>query len=308
MKADIMAGDQWKLVDYAEGEAMNFLTKEWYEQCQHMGLHFGKRAHRGARLYDEELYGRLYKRKEKAFVQMEREMYDSDPRHMLEQDGAYMIPLHQVLNEEQPREEDLLRFEMPPEQKEHIHQLIAAFDVRPPFDEEGSKAEFRTRHEWECSYAFSPLPASLSSRIADKRLFALGYCTKDILLELKKLGKENELQVRRTMDAYTRARQSQNIPESIDRSFQFHDCKVIELTKGRDIVMRLDTDGGFTNLNKITFQCAEIIKQDEPVEGRHWLYEELYQTDEGYEAHMLFSGKMGTDLIIRCANIVIEQE
>jgi hypothetical protein len=63
---------------------MKYLTKEWYELCQQMGLHFGMRVHNGAEGYDEALYLRLYKRKEKEFIKMQREVYDVDPRFMLE--------------------------------------------------------------------------------------------------------------------------------------------------------------------------------------------------------------------------------
>ncbi|MHA7966954.1 DUF4085 family protein [Paenibacillus sp. CAU 1782] len=287
---------------------MKYLTKEWYEQCQQMGLHFGKRCHKGAYIHDEELYRRLYKRKEKAFVQFEREMYDSDPRSMLEHDGTPMVPLSKVLNGEEVNEEDLIVFQMPPEQREHIQKLIEAYDVRPPFDKAGSQAEFSSRHERECEGAFHPLPAELSSRIADRRLFALGYCTKEVLRELKRLSQENEWQVRKVMDECRNARQGEDVPDSIAHSFGFHDCKVTGLAVGQNIVMRLDTDGGFTNLNKVTFKDAQIIKQDQFIEGSHWLYEELYKVDGGYEAHMLFSGKRMADLIIRCSDIVAEQE
>ncbi|OBR64125.1 hypothetical protein A7K91_16025 [Paenibacillus oryzae] len=287
---------------------MRYLTKEWYEQCQQTGLHFGKRSHKGAYIHDDELYRRLYKRKEKAFVQLEREMYDIDPRYMLKQDGAPLVPLSKVLNGEEISEADLIVFEMPPEQREHIHQLIAAFDVRPPFDESGSQAEFRSRHEWQCESAFHSLPAELSSRIADKRLFALGYCTNEILTELKKLSKENERKIRRVMDECNKVRQGEDIPDSIAHTFGFHDCKVTELVVNKNIVMRLDTKGGFTSLNKVTFKDAQIIKQDQYIEGSHWLYEELYKVDSGYEAHMLFSGEKMADLIIRCSDIVMEQE
>ena len=54
---------------------MKYLTKEWYELCQQTGLHFGMRVHNGAEGYDEALYLRLYKRKEKEFVKMQREAY-----------------------------------------------------------------------------------------------------------------------------------------------------------------------------------------------------------------------------------------
>lgn len=73
--------------------------------------------------------------------------------------------------------------------------------------------------------------------------------------------------------------------------------------------MRLDNEGGFTNFNKITFEAVdEIIGQDERIVDSCWIYEELYRTDSGYEAHILFHGEGMPELIIRCADIVVEQE
>lgn len=39
-----------------------------------------------------------------------------------------------------------------------------------------------------------------------------------------------------------------------------------------------------------------------------WLYSELYQTEGGYEAHMLFQGEDMAELIIRCKDIVIAKD
>ncbi|UUZ87205.1 DUF4085 domain-containing protein [Paenibacillus sp. P26] len=91
--------------------------------------------------------------------------------------------------------------------------------------------------------------------------------------------------------------------------FRFHDCRVTELVSGKQIVMKLDTQGGFTNTNKITFDAVdEIVRQDEHIVGDYWIYDELYRTDCGYEVHILFSGEGMPELIIRCADIVAEQE
>lgn len=45
----------------------------------------------GAAVYDEALYLRLYKRKEKEFVTMQHQVYDVDPRFMLEDDGCTLV-------------------------------------------------------------------------------------------------------------------------------------------------------------------------------------------------------------------------
>jgi len=57
----------------------------------------------------------------------------------------------------------------------------------------------------------------------------------------------------------------------------------------KDIVMHLDTSGGFTDFNTI---APEILKQEESLVGRTWLYEVLYQTE----------------LIICCNDIIVEEK
>jgi len=58
---------------------MKYLTKEWYETCQQTGLHFGLRVHSGTYEWNEDLFQRLYKRKEKEHIKQEREIYDIIP-------------------------------------------------------------------------------------------------------------------------------------------------------------------------------------------------------------------------------------
>ena len=72
--------------------------------------------------------------------------------------------------------------------------------------------------------------------------------------------------------------------------------------------MRLDTRGGFTNFNMITFATSEIIKQEGHIVGSTWLYEELYRMENGYEAHILFAGEEMPEFIIRCNDIIIEEK
>lgn len=289
---------------------MKYLTKEWYESCQRTGLHFGMRVHKSTYVRDEALYLRLYKRKEKEFISQECSVYDVDPRFMLKQDGAQFVVLDKwSLDGDEISEEDTMVYHMSSEERARIQQLIAAYDARTPFDEVKCKEEFSEIQEWRYKEAFYKLPDELSSHIADMRVFALGYCTREVLLELKQLSKENEKHMMLVMDEYRQAQQAENIPEHIRSQLHFHDCRVTELTSDKQIVMRLDTEGGFTNNNKVTFDAVdEIIRQDEHIVGSHWIYDELYRTDCGYEVHILFSGEVMPELIIRCADIVVEQE
>lgn len=104
------------------------------------------------------------------------------------------------------------------------------------------------------------------------------------------------------------AQQAEEIPHNIKEEFGFHDCKVTELIVDRDIIMRFDIKGGFTDKNKITFVSSEIIKDDKFIVGSVWIYDELYRTEHGYEAHMLFASDELSELIIRCKDIVIKKE
>ena len=287
---------------------MRYLTKEWYELCQRTGLHFGMRVHKGAEDYDEALYLRLYKRKEKEFVKMQHEVYDVDPRFMLEQDGCKLIPLDKIVNGEKIDEEDKLFYSMPLEEREHIQKLIEKYDARALFDEQKCREEFRLLQESLKKETANRLPCELSQQIADMRVFSLGYCTREVLDHLKRLSKENKRKVDSILNEYSKAQQAEQIPQIIRERFGFHDCEVTEFTVSKNTVMCLDTSGGFSSFNIVTFTASEIIKQDEHIVGSTWIYDELYRTENGYEAHVLFwTGEEMPELIIRCKDIVIEK-
>jgi hypothetical protein len=286
---------------------MKYLTKEWYELCQQTGLHFGMRVHNGAEGYDEALYLRLYKRKEKEFVKMQREAYDVDPRFMLEQDGCTLVPLDKFASGEEINEGDKVIYHMPPEAKDRIQKLIDNYDIRPPFDEKKCREEFRILQETTKKETTNKLPSELLQQITDMRVFSLGYCTRRILNQLKKLSNDNKKKMDSVLNEYSKAQQAEPIPQIIRERFGFHDCEVTELTVGKNVVMGFDTEGGFTNFKMITFTAAEIIKQEEHIAGSTWIYNELYSTESGYEAHMLFWAREGLkELIIRCNDIIIE--
>lgn len=287
---------------------MKYLTKDWYELCQRTGLHFGMRAHNGAETYDEARYLRLYKRKEKEFVKMQHLVYDVDPRFMLEQDGSKFVPLNKFEDGEVIIEEDKIVYHMPREERERIQKQIEEYDSRPPFDEKKCREEFRVMQETIINETANKLPRELSQQIADMRVFALGYCTKEVLNQLKRLSKENEKKVKSVLGKYSEAQQAEQIPQTIRERFGFHDCEVTDFAAGKNAVMRLDMGGGLTNFNMVTFTACEVIKQEKYIVGSTWIYDELYGTENGYEAHMLFAGEGMPELIIRCNDIIVDQK
>ncbi len=284
---------------------MRYLTKEWYNLCQQTALNFGMEVHNGCNIYDEELYLQLHKIKEKEFIELQHEVYDVDPRFMLEQDGCALVPADKFMSGEEIKEDDKVFYNMPSEEKDRIHKLIAEYDSRPPFDEEKGIKDFHLFQEAAQKDLTDKLPYEILQQIADIRVFTLGFCTEIILKQLESISEENKKEVNRVLNEYTEAQQAEKIPQSIRGKFSFHDCKVTELTANKNIIIHFDTQGGFTNHNMITFVDSEIIKQDEQIVGSTWLYEELYRTEYGYEAHMLFWGENMPEFIIRCKDIII---
>ncbi|MCC5895221.1 MAG: DUF4085 family protein [Alkalibacterium sp.] len=270
------------------------------------------RIHSGAEDYNDALYSRLYKRKEKAFIEFERELYDEDPRFMLENDDSTLIPLDALLNDEGINDEDILIYHMSPEEKAHIQKLIEAYDSRPPFDEEKCRENFKSIHELKIKETADKLPPELYRQIADIRLFSLGYCTKNMKEQLKAISKENERKMDRIYKAYSKVQDDESLPQIIKDRFGFHDCEATEFMIGeKDVVIRMDTSGGFTDFNEIRFVSAEIIKQEGQIVGSICLYEELYRTVNGYEVHMLFTGDTEEELqelIIHCHELFIEEK
>lgn len=288
---------------------MRYLTKEWYELGQNTDLHFDMRVYRGAKRYNDALYSRLYKRKEKEFVESEREMYDLDPRFMLEQDESELVSLDAFVNGEAINDEDIIIHHMSSEEKEDIQKLITEYDNRPPFDDEKCRERFKFIQEIAIKETVNKVPHKLFQQIADVRVFSLGYCTKDIFKQLKTLSVINEKEIDRIFNEYSKVQDEENIPQLIKERFGFHDCELTEYTVGKkDIILRMDTSGGFTNFNEIIFTESEIIKQEGQILGSIWLYEELYRTEDGYEVHILFADEGMPELIIRCKDIHIEEK
>lgn len=128
------------------------------------------------------------------------------------------------------------------------------------------------------------------------------------MLQLNKQSVENRREMERISKEFREVMMAQDITDEIHGRIQYHDCTVTELLTGGEVVIRFDTRGGFTNINKLTLVASEIIKQDGGIVGSYWLYQELYRMDNGYELHVLFDGANMPELIVRCADILVEVE
>lgn len=290
---------------FREVRYIKYLNKDWYAKCQLTGLHYGLRVHPGAD--SENIYDRLYKRKERAFIRQERELYNFDPRSIL---GENLIPLEQIINLEDIPEVKTVVIQRTEEEHRHFKMLIDEYDCRPSFDMERCKQKFREHVEWKLLYMKDQLPSEIYHRISDIRIFALGYCTSEIYAEIKKFSIENQKHTKQIIEELGRVRRLQAIPPSIDKNFNFHDCNVLHLeqSKEKNYIIHLDPSGGFTDYNKVTFVNAEVIKEETNIVGASWIYDEIYSTSKGYEVHVLFQGGSLSELILHCEDILIVKE
>lgn len=284
---------------------MRYLTKEWYDLCQCTGLHFGMRINNNASIKDEALYLKLYSKKEKEFLKAEHEFYDLNPRFMLETEGTVYIPSDKFINGEDICDEDRVVYHIPPEERIRINKLIDDYDSRPPFDEDVCKNEFKKMQDIILENIINKFPEEISSQVADMRFLALGYCTKEVLSQLKRASRENKKRVEQILSEYAKVQQKQNIPDELRKKFRFHDCKVTEYKSDRDIIIYVDSCENVVKY-KIIFHNANIIKQDKNLIGSMWLYDELYSIPKGYEAHILLTGDTLEELTLSCKDITIE--
>ncbi|MBF4692101.1 DUF4085 family protein [Fusibacter ferrireducens] len=230
---------------------MKYLTSEWYELCQKTSLHFGMRVHKGAIHKAEAVYQRLRKRKEKVFIEDQREW-------------------------------DLLRSLREQAPDGHIHESIDKY-----------KKAFSEFQEIMYTKKYEQLPATIQSQIADPRMFALGYCTKEVKRQLKRLSLENDRRTRAILEEFFRVQKEENIPEDMITNIGFHDCEVASCQFAQDIAIQMEASSGYTDYNRVIFHEAKVIKQEESLVGSTWLYNELYRNQEGYEVHVLFLGPNG---------------
>jgi hypothetical protein len=268
----------------------------------------GLRIHNDAKELNENTYLRLRLRKEKAFIKQEKELYDFDPRALLADDKTVFVRADKFISGELIQEEDTFIYEMTQEEKEHVHQLIKAFDKRPPFDVQKCKEDFEQRQLMIQIENKARIPEDIFAKIADPRVFALGYSTKEIIQQLKQIGQENERIIQHTLDDFAKVQQAQEVSEHIKENFGFHDCKVLNVKKHKDITIEFDSSYGFNNNNRIVFHDAFIVKEDRAINGTWWIYEEIYKKSDGYEVHMLFADDHDSkiELTIESKDITID--
>ena len=140
---------------------------------------------------------------------------------------------------------------------------------------------------------------NILNEIADIRVFVLDKATHNIIDDVTQFCEQNKKSINRTIEEYRKyyKKALKSFDKNMVENIRFHDCMIVKSNKkDKSLILLLDNKGGFTDINEVTFENYNIIKQDGLLENSWWLYDEIYKVNDKYELHVLFQNK-NMDLI-----------
>lgn len=194
-------------------------------------------------------------------------------------------------------------------QKKRYDMLALREDICYEYDMHWDEAEesryFEENYRRELEIFQTRTPEKILSKVADIRLLALGYCSREVYEDLKEYRKLCRKWTEKTMEEARRMRCAQQIDKFWTEGPSLHDAVVLSLERqGDDLYLKIeyDQDATWPEICGIRFRGAEILKQEGPVEKSWWLYDEVWRTEEGdLEVHGLLWRDGGVfELTVRC--------
>ena len=283
---------------------MKYMTKEWYETMQKTDLHLLLKVSKTAEAFSEEYFRELYKREEKNWLKLQKDVSE------VKFEDIYPEDYHAAYPDGTPLEESLLE-EARKSYFEQREQARLKFNNRPEFNIEEKKKRFKQSFRYNVKRLKNSLPESILLKVADIRVLALNYASREVKQEITQFCKQNEKSTRAAMAAYQKQYRKQfktGAPAFVEE-LNLHDCMVLSCRRaGNDVVMVLDNSGGFTNISTIRIKNCVVIKQDAPLHGAWCLYEEIYKAGESFEIHFLLDKNKLVDYIIVADDLEYQYE
>lgn len=227
---------------------MKYFTKEWYMDCQRTGLHYGLEESAQAASFSEDYFQKLYARRLKERIAFE--------------------------------EQRVREWNTPVDA-----QLLSSTRIQ----EIG--AQFSQALQHNVQYQKVMLPEGILRDVADIRVLALDEATKANIRRIRAFSKDKDRAMKRTLSRYNfyyklnRRRLLRYMNEEPD----LHDCDITRAGfEGGDFVLEFDYSGGFSDIVKLIFKNARIIKNDGEIVHTSWEYDEAYLTKQNkIEFHAL---------------------
>jgi hypothetical protein len=204
-------------------------------------------------------------------------------------------------------------------------QAQEEFENRPPFDPAETIQFFETAYQSKLNYYKNTLPAWMTEQV-DRRLLALDLLPESAYQRYREESREKEKEWDQINRDAKKTLSKQNIPENVAEALWLHDASLLSLKKsGKNYVMLVRRDGLWpddpTPYRKVVFHQAAVLEKEAGLcvhklesdeDGFYqsnvsFLYHEIYRTDTGYEAHMMFLVSKGLAyLTIACTDISFE--
>ncbi len=255
---------------------MKYMTKEWYETMQKTDLYLLLKVSKKAEAFSEEYFRELYRREEKNRLKLQKDVSE------VKFEDIYPEEFNAEYADGSPLEES--EFEMA--KKAYFEQREQArihFGKLPSFDPDRERKKFRQLFRYDIKRLKNCLPESILMKVADIRVLALNYVSREVKQEITQFCKQNEKSTRAAMTAYQKQyrKQFKTVVPAFTEDLNLHDCVVLSCRRaGNDVVMSLDNSGGFTSISTIRMKNCNVIKQDVPLHGARCLYEEIYKAGE----------------------------
>ena len=187
--------------------------------------------------------------------------------------------------------------------REEVCQVLGeSFD---PMEEERSFDEFCAR-ELETYCTRTPEP--ILTKVADLRVLAVGYCTREVFRDLEHYAQQCREQTEQTMDRAWEEIKAQGLDKAFTGGHSLHDSVIRSMDReGEDLVIEFERDEvEWPEIKAVRFRGAVIRKQEQDVENAWWLYDEIWRTGEGYEVHVLLWRDDGVfELTVQCRDTEI---
>jgi len=277
---------------------MKYLTKEWYETMQKTDLHILLRVYEKAEKFSEEHFRKLYKQEEKKWLSLQEETHKVEFEDVFPEEFSF-IPVSIDGKPIDPSEFEKAR------EKYYEMREEARLQFENPFDPEEEKKNFRRFFRNKVKQLKRSLPNEILEEVADIRVLALNRASAAVKKKITAYCRSNKKAVENALKAYSKEHRKKfrdKEPEFIDK-FRFHDSKVISCRKKRnDILIKIES-GGFTDISQITFKNCSVLKQDAPLHGAWWLYDEIYKSGDRYEIHVLLTKNELIDFIVYATDV-----
>lgn len=277
---------------------MKYITKEWYETNQVISFFSSLKVSKEARLFSEEYFRKLYKKKEKEWLSELEEV----PK-------VQSIELYTFAGNSQYEDNDNCPLDYSKFQKnsnESDKVIYYKKDVGSNFNLNQEKKDFKRRFLNTVDMLKRNLPKEIIHKVADIRVLALNVATPDVKRDIIAYSKANEKSVDLVSDNYWKEFNNsfKNGEPVFIRDFSYHDCIIVSCRKkGKSIVIAFNNQDGFQTAKQIVFKNCSIIKQDKPLHGAKWLFAEIYKIETGYEIHVLLEKKELIDYIIEVTDV-----